>query len=44
VGYGLQYDGADIEQLSPGTRGIVLLLLYLAIDAGDDRMRPAAPP
>ncbi|OXC76679.1 ATPase involved in DNA repair [Caballeronia sordidicola] len=37
VGYGLQYDGVDIEQLSPGTRGIVLLLLYLAIDADDDR-------
>lgn len=37
VGYGLQYDGVDIERLSPGTRGIVLLLLYLAIDADDDR-------
>jgi energy-coupling factor transporter ATP-binding protein EcfA2 len=37
VGYGLQYDSVDIEQLSPGTRGIVLLLLYLAIDAEDDR-------
>nr|WP_244832502.1 AAA family ATPase [Caballeronia sp. TF1N1] len=37
VGYGLQYDGVDIEQLSPGTRGIVLLLLYLAIDGTDDR-------
>ena len=37
VGYGLQYDEVDIEQLSPGTRGIVLLLLYLAIDAEDDR-------
>lgn len=37
VGYGLQYDGVDIEQLSPGTRGIVLLLLYLAIDVEDDR-------
>lgn len=37
VGYGLQYDGVNIEQLSPGTRGIVLLLLYLAIDAEDDR-------
>lgn len=37
VGYGLQYDGVGIEQLSPGTRGIVLLLLYLAIDAEDDR-------
>ncbi len=37
VGYGLQYDGVEIESLSPGTRGIVLLLLYLAIDADDDR-------
>lgn len=37
VGYGLQYDSVEIEQLSPGTRGIVLLLLYLAIDAEDDR-------
>jgi len=37
VGYGIQYDGVDIEQLSPGTRGIVLLLLYLAIDAEDVR-------
>lgn len=37
VGYGLQYDSDDIEQLSPGTRGIVLLLLYLAIDSEDDR-------
>lgn len=37
VSYGLQYDGVNIEQLSPGTRGIVLLLLYLAIDSEDDR-------
>jgi predicted ATPase len=37
VSYGLQYDGVDIEQLSPGTRGIVLLLLYVAIDMDDDR-------
>lgn len=37
VSYGVQYDGVDIEQLSPGTRGIVLLLLYLAIDQSDDR-------
>lgn len=37
VGYGLRYDGVDIERLSPGTRGIVLLLLYLAIDAHDER-------
>lgn len=37
VSYGLQYDGVDIERLSPGTRGIVLLLLYLAIDKDDIR-------
>lgn len=37
VTYGVQYDGVDIEQLSPGTRGIVLLLLYLAVDRSDDR-------
>jgi hypothetical protein len=30
--YRLEYDGVDIALLSPGTRGIVLLLLYLAID------------
>lgn len=37
VGYGIRYDGTDIANLSPGTRGIVLLLLYLALDDGDDR-------
>jgi hypothetical protein len=37
IAYGVQYDGVEIEQLSPGTRGIVLLLLYLAIDQDDDR-------
>jgi energy-coupling factor transporter ATP-binding protein EcfA2 len=37
IRYGIQYDGVDIEQLSPGTRGIVLLLLYLPIDESDDR-------
>ncbi|MHB8611320.1 MAG: TrlF family AAA-like ATPase [Candidatus Dormibacteraceae bacterium] len=37
MGYGVQYDGVEIEQLSPGTRGIVLLLLYLALDHDDDR-------
>jgi ABC-type lipoprotein export system ATPase subunit len=37
VRYGIQYDGVDIEQLSPGTRGIVLLLLYLSIDQTDNR-------
>jgi hypothetical protein len=37
IRYGIQYDEVDIEQLSPGTRGIVLLLLYLSIDRSDDR-------
>ena len=37
VSYGMQHEGVDIETLSPGTRGIVLLLLYLAIDTEDDR-------
>lgn len=37
IAYGIQYDGVDVERLSPGTRGIVLLLLYLAIDLDDDR-------
>lgn len=35
--YSITYDGVAIEQLSPGTRGIVLLLLYLVIDAQDRR-------
>jgi len=37
IEYGIQYDGVAIEQLSPGTRGIVLLLLYLALDRQDLR-------
>ena len=37
IEYGIQYEGVAIEQLSPGTRGIVLLLLYLAIDLQDSR-------
>lgn len=37
VAYGVGYEGVEIERLSPGTRGIVLLLLYLAIDSDDDR-------
>ena len=37
VRYGITYDGVEIEKLSPGTRGIVLLLLYLALDDDDDR-------
>lgn len=37
VEYGIAFDGVAIEKLSPGTRGIVLLLLYLAIDKRDKR-------
>ena len=37
VRYEIAYDGVDIRMLSPGTRGIVLLLLYLALDDSDDR-------
>ena len=37
IQYGIQYEGVPIEQLSPGTRGIVLLLLYLAVDLADTR-------
>jgi hypothetical protein len=36
IQYGIEYDGVDIRKLSPGTRGIVLLLLYLALDDADD--------
>lgn len=37
VRYEISYDGVDIRKLSPGTRGIVLLLPYLALDDSDDR-------
>ena len=37
VEYDIEYDGVDIRKLSPGTRGIVLLLLYLALDEKDER-------
>lgn len=37
VHYEIAYDGVEIHKLSPGTRGIVLLLLYLALDDADDR-------
>lgn len=33
--YTLMYDHLSIERLSPGSRGIVLLLLYLAIDRSE---------
>jgi hypothetical protein len=35
INYSIEYDGIDIRKLSPGTRGIVLLLLYLALDDAD---------
>ena len=37
IDYGIKYDGIEIKKLSPGTRGIVLILLYLALDEADDR-------
>jgi DNA repair exonuclease SbcCD ATPase subunit len=35
--YGLRYNGVELEKLSPGTKGIVLLILYLGMDVGDTR-------
>jgi hypothetical protein len=35
--YGIRYNGVELSRLSPGTRGIVLLMLYLAIDQWDTR-------
>ncbi|MEE4684252.1 AAA family ATPase [Pseudomonas alliivorans] len=37
IRYVVNYDGVEIQKLSPGTRGIVLLLLYLSLDAQDSR-------
>ena len=37
IQYSIDYDGLDIRKLSPGTRGVVLLLLYLVLDDQDDR-------
>lgn len=35
--YGLKFNNADLENLSPGTKGIVLLILYLGMDTEDTR-------
>ena len=35
IAYSLDYDGLNVERLSPGSRGIVLLLLYLAVDQSE---------
>lgn len=35
--YGLKFNNSDLESLSPGTKGIVLLMLYLGMDVNDTR-------
>lgn len=35
--YTIRYNDVELRYLSPGTRGIVLLILYLAVDRIDDR-------
>ena len=35
--YGLKYNGVELEKLSPGTKGIVLLILYIGMDHADTR-------
>ena len=37
LNYGLKYKGTDLDKLSPGTKGIVLLILYLGMDVLDTR-------
>ena len=37
LNYGLKYNGVDLQKLSPGTKGIVLLILYLGMDTSDTR-------
>ncbi|MFX0196090.1 MAG: TrlF family AAA-like ATPase [Candidatus Hodarchaeota archaeon] len=37
LNYGIKYDGVELENLSPGTKGIVLLILYLEMDKNDRR-------
>ncbi len=37
LSYGIRYDGIELENLSPGTKGIVLLILYLEMDKNDRR-------
>lgn len=35
--YGLKFNNSELESLSPGTKGIVLLILYLGLDVNDTR-------
>ena len=37
LNYGLKYNGVELEKLSPGTKGIVLLILYLGMEVADTR-------
>ena len=37
VRYSISYEKTDIEQLSPGQRGVVLLILYLRLNVSDER-------
>lgn len=37
LSYGLKYNGVELDKLSPGTKGIVLLILYLGMDVADTR-------
>jgi ABC-type cobalamin/Fe3+-siderophores transport system ATPase subunit len=37
LNYGIKYDGVELENLSPGIKGIVLLILYLEMDKNDRR-------
>jgi hypothetical protein len=37
ITYGLKYNGVELGKLSPGTKGIVLLILYLGMDVADTR-------
>ncbi len=37
VVYSMRFDGKDLQLLSPGQKGIVLLLVYLEVDQNDSR-------
>ena len=37
LNYSLKYNGVELEKLSPGTKGIVLLILYLGMNIADTR-------
>lgn len=37
LSYGLKYNNIPLEKLSPGAKGVVLLILYLGMDSTDSR-------